>query len=166
MMKRSIELRKRKAGKNGVVATLGMPEGQIVTVARVDERTELVSLEPLSSRRAACSIGGALERAVARRAVPAGAGFEPGGRCGDDARRGGAFRFSRRKPPSVLRGGVVRRRSRLLRGGSGTVTSRRPRPRADDLDRAGWWRIGRRSAGGTRSGAPRRTLVGDHEHVA
>jgi hypothetical protein len=46
MMKRSIELRKRKAGKNGVVATLGMPEGQIVTVARVDERTELVSLEP------------------------------------------------------------------------------------------------------------------------
>jgi hypothetical protein len=39
------EKRKRKVSKHGVVTTLGFPEGQIVTVARVDERTEIVSLE-------------------------------------------------------------------------------------------------------------------------
>jgi hypothetical protein len=41
-----LEIRRRKAGKNGVVTTLGMPEGQVVTVVRVDARTEIVSLEP------------------------------------------------------------------------------------------------------------------------
>lgn len=44
---RMIEMRRRKAGKNGVVTTLGIPAGHMVTVARVDERTELVSLEPV-----------------------------------------------------------------------------------------------------------------------
>ena len=41
-----IERRKRKVSKNGVVTTLGFPEGQTVTVIRVDERTEIISLEP------------------------------------------------------------------------------------------------------------------------
>ena len=40
-----IEQRKRKVSKHGVVTTLGFPEGQMVTVARVDERTEIISLE-------------------------------------------------------------------------------------------------------------------------
>jgi len=41
-----LEMRRRKAGKNGVVTTLGIPAGQTVTVVRVDARTELVSMEP------------------------------------------------------------------------------------------------------------------------
>jgi hypothetical protein len=41
-----LEMRRRKAGKNGVVTTLGIPEGQTVTVVRIDTRTELVSMEP------------------------------------------------------------------------------------------------------------------------
>ena len=41
-----LEMRRRKAGKNGVVTTLGIPEGQTVTVVRVDASTELVSMEP------------------------------------------------------------------------------------------------------------------------
>src|ERR1017187_9069640 len=39
------ERKLRKISKHGVVTTLGFPEGHLVTVARVDERTEIVSME-------------------------------------------------------------------------------------------------------------------------
>ena len=38
-------LKQRKVAKHGVVTTLGFPEGQSVIVARIDERTQLVSTE-------------------------------------------------------------------------------------------------------------------------
>ena len=37
--------KQRKVAKHGVVTTLGFPEGQLVTVARVDERTQIISTE-------------------------------------------------------------------------------------------------------------------------
>ena len=40
-----IEKKQRKVSKHGVITTLGFPEGHLVTVARVDERTEIVSME-------------------------------------------------------------------------------------------------------------------------
>lgn len=40
-----IEKKQRKVSKHGVVTTLGFHEGNLVTVARIDERTEIISLE-------------------------------------------------------------------------------------------------------------------------
>jgi hypothetical protein len=40
-----VEKKQRKVSKHGVVTTLGFHEGNVVTVARVDERTEIISLE-------------------------------------------------------------------------------------------------------------------------
>ena len=37
----------RRVGKNGVVTSLGFSEGQTVTVVRVDDRTQIVSSEPM-----------------------------------------------------------------------------------------------------------------------
>lgn len=41
----TVEKKQRKVSKHGVVTTLGFHEGNLVTVARVDERTEIISLE-------------------------------------------------------------------------------------------------------------------------
>ncbi len=40
-----VEKKQRKVSKHGVVTTIGFHEGNLVTVARVDERTEIISLE-------------------------------------------------------------------------------------------------------------------------
>ena len=40
-----LEKKQRKVSKHGVVTTLGFHEGNLVTVARIDERTEIISLE-------------------------------------------------------------------------------------------------------------------------
>jgi len=40
-----VEKKQRKVSKHGVVTTLGFHEGNLVTVARIDERTEIISLE-------------------------------------------------------------------------------------------------------------------------
>lgn len=40
-----IEKKQRKVAKNGVVTTLGFHEGDVVIVAKLDERTQIVSLE-------------------------------------------------------------------------------------------------------------------------
>jgi hypothetical protein len=39
-----IEMRQRKVSKHGVVTTLGLAEGQMVTIARVDAQTQILSL--------------------------------------------------------------------------------------------------------------------------
>ena len=41
-----IEKKQRKVAKHGVVTTLGFHEGDLVTVAKLDERTQIISLEP------------------------------------------------------------------------------------------------------------------------
>jgi hypothetical protein len=41
-----LEKKTRKVTSHGAVTTIGLTAGQIVTVVRIDERTELVSVEP------------------------------------------------------------------------------------------------------------------------